>query len=71
MGISWGDGVQSVTTDKNTPVPHIYTRVGKFTVDLKVTSPYGNDETNLLITATPFGGAMTARPAPTSSMAHR
>jgi len=58
--ITWGDGAQSMTTDKNTPVPHTYTRVGQFTVDLKVTTPDATDEADILLTVAPAGGAPTA-----------
>ena len=57
--ISWGDGAQSTTSDKDTPVPHTYTRVGIFNVDLKVTAPDGTDETNSRLTVAPVGGSVT------------
>lgn len=58
--IDWGDGVQSVTTDKDVPLGHTYTRVGGFGVTLKVTSSDGDDQQRAAVTVDPVGGAVAA-----------
>ncbi|WP_190276769.1 cell wall-binding repeat-containing protein [Catenulispora acidiphila] len=58
--IDWGDGVQSVTSDKDTPLTHTYTRVGGFGVTLKVTSSDDNDQQRVPVTVDPVGGAVAA-----------
>ncbi|WP_212237174.1 cell wall-binding repeat-containing protein [Catenulispora pinistramenti] len=58
--IAWGDGSQSVTTDPTKPVPHIYTRVGTFAVDLKVTAQGSSDETSASVAVAPVGGTLAS-----------